>query len=167
MLLKLEKYWIKKWYFIKKKIKDFDRKWWEKIPLINLEAIEFDKTWEHKDLKLWLKSADALIFKTNSELHFIEFKKNITLNKNMSSKKLRWKIQESFILLTNIYTQNTFNIHWKKKKDLFYLCKKEFIFWHDWEITSKLLFQFNLNKNWLEFLENNLKISLIDMNDIK
>lgn len=170
MLLKLEKYWITKWYFIKKKIKDFDKKTWEIIPKTDLIAIEFDKVKEHPDLKLHIKSADALIFKNRNELGFLEFKSNITHHWNMSNKKIWEKIRDSFQLLKNVYTQTSFiiqkNKKWLWKKDLFYLCKKKFIFWHNWIISGDLKIQFNLNVGDLNLVENNLIIDLIDMNTL-
>lgn len=160
MLLSLEKHGIDKGYFIKKKIKNFDKAINEEIPNTDLEAIEFDKTKRHPNLSLDLKSADALIFNSSNKLSFMEFKTNI---KNyMSNKKIRWKICDSFQVLKNIYTQIDFK--YKNKKNIFHESNKKFIFLHNWNISS-ILFQFNLNKAGLDNIENNLIISLEDMND--
>ncbi len=159
MLLELEQYWIAQWYFHKNKIKNFNKNRNETIPDSNIEAIEFDKTKDHPDLALNLKSSDALIFHDANSLSFIEFKTNI--RNYMTNKKIRWKIGDSFQLLKNIYTRSDFIL--RNKKDIFHSCNKEFIFLHDWNV-SDILFQFNLNKAWLDNIENNLTISLEDMN---
>lgn len=128
MLLKLEKYWIGKWYFIKKPLWLFSEAKKDWFQHITEDFIDFDQTWKHFS-SLALKTADALKFCNKKRLQFIEFK-NIEdiwdIKEHITGLYLNLKVQESFQLLRNILNEKPF---WTKdNRNKFNKIKSEFIF---------------------------------------
>lgn len=152
MLLELKNYWIRKWYFIEKRLWDLNEAQRDGFSHIDEIIIDFDKTWRIVWRELNLKTADALKFDNNRSLKFIEFK-NITNNNNVSnfirSLDFSLKVQESFQLLRNILNEKDF---WTRAhREWFNETRNKFIFSiksNNWDPRLEILLTMEIS--WLE-----------------
>jgi hypothetical protein len=168
MLLELKKYWIDKWYFIEKKLKDLSEANIDWLDKIEKKIIDFDETWK-KFKKLSFKTADILDIKNNNNLNFIELKniKNLPdIDDFIKSLNFDLKVQESFLLLRNIVSEKPFWTKERRKK--INETKNKFIFSISWDITPQIDFLLTSEVVWLEDYDKTLeKVIWIETKDLK
>jgi len=159
MLLKLKRHWIDKWYFVEKRLNELPEAKKDKFDNLYKEVIDYLFLYDRFKWKYKFKSADALIFKSDKKLKFIEFKwldYNDNIEEYLRTRYFGLKVKDSFSLLNLVINGSDF---WSLSDRLkFNKTQNEFIFSIACDdLDPRLSILLDMEVSWLEDYEKTLE----------